>query len=960
MSIRGERKQFRTASSAHRPIPVWQWDASAAPEEQLTHFEHIIDHGLGGIIVRNAPSHLDERAHGQYTDTMAAIAKRARKRNVSLWLEHGDWRVPPATPGVANTPGAMYLSMESFRVSREQVERIENEDDSRATLPGDALAAFVSGPSPEFQPVLFELNLRDCIGWNVLLFRVQTCADRMNFIHAAATQRALDAFSTRVPESLQRHLGQPVTHFLISLPALSAFPSAIPWDPEIETFFQDTRGYSLLPHLPALFYELPDCHAVRFDYWTLIAEMFREGCTTPLKRWADEQKIRVGFGRAPLLPLHEQVATRGPVMPLYPGEETLEIYLGECTSDARFEATIVAIKEAASVSRQLGPGGVTCVALTTYEGAWPTPEELRDRNLHFALGATRVAAPQIDTRRAAMPGPHQPYWPFTDAYWERLARTGWILQQGERICELLVIHPAASVQAAYSPAGAGHRLAVSLDAQFRAMSRALLEARIDFDYGDEEILAQFGRCEPTLFVVGSAKYRVVVLPPMLTLRESTLDLLVEFASGGGQVFCVGSAPRLLAGRPSEKLDEFVETYTTHLSHGADLFDYRIVLERLYGLGLGTVDLRCSPVELAPRMLAQRSAWAEHEMLYIANTSGESVTGWIDMHAHEGEVVEEWELSTGQTFVLVDSIAPESPRLQLEWAPYEAKVLLIGRANGKGARRRAMPETTETRIIQPEWTCTRTAPNLLPLSECLPLDPPPGSTGRSATRWRITVSSILPVDDSCGIVLEWDGRDEGDGSVNVSLNGIPCMRDTAAPPNEEIPAGVPLKNLLPGDNILELEFTGTDAGTLGPFWITGNFWVAPNFFRGYRLEFDQVPLGIGAWTRLGFPFYAGTAIYRAEIEGELLAKGGRALLELHELRGVAEVRVNGTLAGQVVGPPHVCDLSTHWRKGPLTLEIEVASSLENRDRRPVRTDRRDAFREFGLLRPPRIVLSDPAS
>ena len=69
-----------------------------------------------------------------------------------------------------------------------------------------------------------------------------------------------------------------------------------------------------------------------------------------------------------------------------------------------------------------------------------------------------------------------------------------------------------------------------------------------------------------------------------------------------------------------------------------------------------------------------------------------------------------------------------------------------------------------------------------------------------------MSPILPVDESCEIVLEWNSHDEGDGSVNVSLNGIPCMRDTASPPNEERPARVPLKNLLPGDNILELEFT----------------------------------------------------------------------------------------------------------------------------------------------------------
>ncbi|MCH7911052.1 MAG: hypothetical protein IIB38_15740, partial [Candidatus Hydrogenedentes bacterium] len=139
MSIRSERRQFRTPSRTHRPISVWQWDAHATPEEQLTRFERIIDRGLAGVLIRNAPSRLDKLAHEQYTDIVTAIAKRARKRNVSLWLEQGDWHISPAESEHA-APGAMYLSMESFRVSMDWVEDMENDEGSCTTLPGDALA----------------------------------------------------------------------------------------------------------------------------------------------------------------------------------------------------------------------------------------------------------------------------------------------------------------------------------------------------------------------------------------------------------------------------------------------------------------------------------------------------------------------------------------------------------------------------------------------------------------------------------------------------------------------------------------------------------------------------------------------------------------------------------------------------------------------------------------------------
>ena len=59
-------------------------------------------------------------------------------------------------------------------------------------------------------------------------------------------------------------------------------------------------------------------------------------------------------------------------------------------------------------------------------------------------------------------------------------------------------------------------------------------ANIDFDYADEEIFSRHGKVRkegdgPALFV-GKARYRTVLVPPMATIRRSTLGLLDRFAA----------------------------------------------------------------------------------------------------------------------------------------------------------------------------------------------------------------------------------------------------------------------------------------------------------------------------------------------------------------------------------------------------------------------------------------------
>ncbi len=82
---------------------------------------------------------------------------------------------------------------------------------------------------------------------------------------------------------------------------------------------------------------------------------------------------------------------------------------------------------------------------------------------------------------------------------DELARFAWLMGQGESQAEVLLLHPLASMQAAYRPArktAHSHPSHVptyeAIEQHFARLSRALTDAHIDFDYGDEGLLAQHG------------------------------------------------------------------------------------------------------------------------------------------------------------------------------------------------------------------------------------------------------------------------------------------------------------------------------------------------------------------------------------------------------------------------------------------------------------------------------------
>ena len=132
-------------------------------------------------------------------------------------------------------------------------------------------------------------------------------------------------------------------------------------------------------------------------------------------------------------------------------------------------------------------------------------------------------------------------WDLLETYFGRI---GMILSGGERKADLLVIHP---VEQMWKLVRKGWLYALTpkipeverLNKLFEAQCKELIAACVEFDYGDEELMAKYasvGSDETGAYLkVGAAVYRTVMVAEWQTVREGTAELIRKFEKAGGRV-----------------------------------------------------------------------------------------------------------------------------------------------------------------------------------------------------------------------------------------------------------------------------------------------------------------------------------------------------------------------------------------------------------------------------------------
>ena len=305
------------------------------------------------------------------------------------------------------------------------------------------------------------------------------------------------------------------------------------WNARFAGEIRRRKGYDVVPELPALFVDVgPRTPKVRLDYSDVMVSLEEENYFRPLYQWHRSRGMMYGcdhggrgrdvteFGdyfrtqRWMTAPGCDQPGLRSDVIKnkvassiahLYERERTwLEGYYG-----SGWGTTSAAVVDATWRNFAMGQNLLTLHGLyySTHGGWWEWAPPCN----HFRM----------------------PYWAHMGEFLRASERLSYLLSQGRHRADVAIVYPVATVEA-----GLGGK--ESVKAAFD-LGTYLYERGIDFDFMDFESLAR-ARVEERQLRVSGESYRVLVLPAMRAVRESTIGKAVEFQRGGGIVVTLGALP----------------------------------------------------------------------------------------------------------------------------------------------------------------------------------------------------------------------------------------------------------------------------------------------------------------------------------------------------------------------------------------------------------------------------------
>lgn len=335
----------------------------------------------------------------------------------------------------------------------------------------------------------------------------------------------------------------------------------MPWTDTLPESYAAAYDEELLELLPRVLFDCADGSHTRprWRFWNHLTDRFVQAFAAQLGAWCGEHGLALTGHMMAEGSLADQTRWTGETMRSLrhfqlPGIDML------CDS-----VEYATAKQAQSISRQTGAPGVLSELYGVTNWDFPFAGHKRQGDWQAALGVTtrvhHLTWYQMggESKRdyPASFGQHVPWADRYPVIEEHFARLNAALRSGNPRCRVAMIHPIESYWVAHGP-DASKALREELSDRFTDLLTWLLESLLDVDLISEATLPELCPIPADdRLRVGEMSYEVIVVPPTVTLRSTTLDRIEAFARQGGTVIGFGRQPTLLDGEPSARLMDAV-------------------------------------------------------------------------------------------------------------------------------------------------------------------------------------------------------------------------------------------------------------------------------------------------------------------------------------------------------------------------------------------------------------------
>lgn len=701
----------------------------------------------------------------------------------------------------------------------------------------------------------------------------------------------------------------------------------LPWTDKLPELYEAQHGEKLLDRVPELLWELPggQLSSARWRFQNLVTDVFVASYCQQIGQWCDGHGIALTGHVMGEPTLESQTQAVGDAMRCYrafgiPGIDMLCDFHEYTTA-----------KQTQSMVRQLGKEGM----LSELYGVTGWDYDFRGYKLQgdwqAALGVT-VRVPHLawmtmkgEAKRdyPASISYQSPWWEEFSMVENHFARLNTALTRGKAKTRVAVVHPIESYWLHWGPSDQTAAVRDQMEKQFEDLTEMLLFGGIDFDYLCEAEMPALCPKAGAPLQVGQMAYDAVIVPPLTTMRSSTIDILDAFCAAGGTLIFLGDCPGYVDAMPSDSVKKLYQK-AQHVP-----FDDSAVLNALSSFRF--LDIRRADGRRENRLIHQLRQDGDGMWLFLCNGKNPTCPDVDDAGKLRFVLSGEYALTlydtmTGQICPLPAIYRGGQTILERQWYIHESMLLYLTPGRGEMAANADALSLGQPDVLFGQVKVELEEPNMLLLDmaeyafnggefhsedELLRIDNTvrrqlgipvrrkevvqpyllKEETYADRLTLRFTISCLAAVE---GVKLALEDHE----TAQITLNGeaVPSIADGWYV--DKAIRTVPLPGLKKGDNVLEVTVPIGRRTNLEAFYLLGDFGVHVNGTKK-TVTAPVEYLGFSDITSQGLPFYTGNLKYHFQVRSE-----GDFTVRVPRYRGgLAKVFVDGVDQGNIAFSPY---------------------------------------------------------
>ena len=972
-----DEKLFKEPTSEYRGAPFWAWNTELKPEMLLQQIEYLKAMGFGGFHMHSRVGMATPYLSDEFMKLVKLCVEKAKSENMLAWLYDED-KWPSGFAGGLNTKkpeNRMKYLVFTFRPY----------NDGTLTLSSDIDNAEDFLPKAEYSLLAcydIELDGDGCLAssriikedekgkhskWFAYLeydapsawYNGQTYVDTLSksaiedftrITHEKFKEYVGDEFGKTVNaifcDEPQTRLKEPLTD------AKKPGRVVLPYTVDYPETYKEATGYDFFAILPEIVFDLPGgaVSRPRYCYHDHTAERFASAFADTIGKWCDENGIYLTGHMMREPSLDSQTGSLGDTMRSYrsfgiPGIDMLADHHELSTA-----------KQCQSAVRQYGREGMASelYGVTTWDydfkghkqqGDWQAAFGVTVRVPHLTWVSMKGEAKRDYPASIGYQAPWYKEYRFIE---DHFARINTVMTRGKPIVNIGVVHPVESYWLKFGPRKQTELERSELQKRFYEILNWLIFGSLDYDLICESLLKdQFGGVDGG-FTVGHMKYSAVIVPSLVTIRETTLSALEEFAGAGGKVIFMGGVPDYVDAVKSDRASKLAaKCFSIDWSH-----------RRLFELLTPERELSVTTPDgvFADNITYNLRSDGELRHVFFAHVTEPKRD--YDTVRPENYVITfrgEWKID------LLDTVKGERKPLAAEyedgntvlrWECYRCDSLLLELSEGKRDGGEALMEKKydKCEYLSDTADYSLDEPNvlLLDLPEYIFGDgekqgPEEALRVNDAARKHFDIAPSKgqpwydPYDkdpkEKVTLIYKIESDIDFSGAelalesleyAKVTLNGVTAdMTDKGYYIDEDAIRKIALPEIKRGTNTLTVEYRYGAVVRIEAMYLLGGFGV---LLKGKSARLVPLPatLGFSNVTEQGLPFYGGNITYHFCYSG-----GGEKTIRIQRFRGTAiSVDVDGKrVPGMLCFPPNTLCLG-RLENGEHRIDVTLYGNRSN--------------------------------